>query len=343
MGPGPERRRPWGGGAAGWCVRHMVTAICGAALLLGAAVGCGQSTPTTAGGDRKSEPLVVIAAESFLADIAQNVAGSRLTVQTLMPRGTDPHTFEPTPGDIKRVADCQVLIVNGSGFEGFLEDMLQGAGGERVVIEASQGLTGRRPDETEQAHGHEPGHEDAQEHEHGDIDPHFWLDPVNVKTYVRNIQRGLASADPTGAEQYAANAAAYLKKLDELDAWVRAQAETVPEARRLLVTDHHSFGYYADRYGFRVVGAVMPSVSTGASPSAQQMAELISTIKAAGAPAIFLATGTNPQLAEQIARDAGVRVVTGLFTHSVSEPGGKAPTYIDMIRYDTTVIVEALR
>lgn len=339
MRPEAERRVPWGGGAAGRCVRHMVTAICGAALLLGAAVGCGQSTPTTAEADQGSEPLVVMAAESFLADIAQNVAGSRLTVQTLMPRGTDPHTFEPTPGDIKRVAGCQVLIVNGAGFEAFLEDMLAGAGGERIVLEASQGLIGRTPDDRE--HERDSGHED--EHEHGDIDPHFWLDPVNVKVYVENIRRGLTEADPAGADHYQANAAAYLERLDELDAWVRAQVETIPEARRLLVTDHHSFGYYADRYGFRVVGAVMPSVSTGASPSAQQMAELISTIKAVGAPAIFLATGTNPQLAEQIARDARVRVVSGLFTHSVSEPGGKAPTYIDMIRYNTTVIVEALR
>jgi ABC-type Zn uptake system ZnuABC Zn-binding protein ZnuA len=117
----------------------------------------------------------------------------------------------------------------------------------------------------------------------------------------------------------------------------------VPEARRLLVTNHESFGYFADRYGFQVVGTVIPSVSTGASPSAQQLARLVDRLKATHAPAIFLETGANPQLADQLAQEIGIKIVTDLYTHSVTESGGNAPTYIDMMRYNVQKIVDALK
>jgi ABC-type Zn uptake system ZnuABC Zn-binding protein ZnuA len=117
----------------------------------------------------------------------------------------------------------------------------------------------------------------------------------------------------------------------------------VPQARRLLVTNHEAFGYFADRYGFKVVGALVPSVTTNASPSAQEMAALVERVRATGAPAVFLETGVNTQLAEQLAQETGVKVVTGLLTHSVSAAGGPAPTYLEMMRYNTTTIVTALK
>ena len=265
----------------------------------------------------------LLAVESFLADIAQNVAGDRLTVEALIPLGVDPHAFQPTPRDAAKVADCSVLIVNGAGIEAFLDPLLVNAGGQRRVITASAGLT-PRPD----AQG-----------EHPQGDPHFWLDPNNVVKYVENIRNGLTQADPEGASVYAANAAAYIEQLKALDLWIAQQAATVQPERRLLVTNHESLGYFADRYGFTVVGAVIPSVSTDASPTAQQMAALIEQIKATGAPAIFLETGANPQLAQQIAAETGVKVVADLYTHSLSAPDGPAPTYIDMMKYNVSRIV----
>ena len=178
---------------------------------------------------------------------------------------------------------------------------------------------------------------------HHDTDPHFWLDPNNVITYVENIRAALTQADPAGAAVYAANAAAYGTRLKDLDAWIVAQVAVLPPARRLLVTNHESFGYFADRYGFRITGTVIPSVSSDASPSAQQLARLVDRIRAAQAPAIFLEAGANPQLADQVARETGVRVVTGLYTHSISAPGGGAPTYIDMLKFDVSAIVNALK
>jgi ABC-type Zn uptake system ZnuABC Zn-binding protein ZnuA len=290
---------------------------------------CAPLAPTPTA---QSGPPRLLAVESFLADLTQNVAGERLQVETLIPRGLDPHSFEPAPADVARLADAQVLVVNGGGFESWLEKTLQNAGGNPLVIEASAGLQPRQPQT-----GEHP------EEEHAEGDPHFWLDPTLAIHYVENIQAGLSQADPAGKELYAQNAAAYIAQLKELDAWIAAQMAQIPPERRLLVTDHESFGYYADRYGLRIVGAIIPSVSSGAAPSAQQLAALVDAIRSNGAPAVFLQSGANPKLAEQLASETGVRVVSGLYTHSLSEEGGDAPSYLEMMRFNTQKIVEALR
>jgi len=325
----------------------------------------GLTACSTAGPQPASRPstdagraaLKALAVETFLADIAQNVAGDRLKVAALIPIGVDPHGFEPTPQDVARIAESQVLIVNGAGFETWLEDVLANAGGQRTVIVASAGLTMREPGSAEAAHRHAdeehqqgaaaaaatPSADEHAGHPDHEGDPHFWLDPINAIKYTENIRDGLSQADPGGAAIYARNADAYIAKLKELDAWIREQVKPIPVERRLLVTNHESFGYFADRYGFTIVGAVIPSVSTGASPSAQQMAQLVEHIRATGAPAIFLETGTNPQLARQLAQETGIKVATGLFTHSITEANGPAPTYIDMMKYNVKAIVDGLK
>jgi ABC-type Zn uptake system ZnuABC Zn-binding protein ZnuA len=186
----------------------------------------------------------------------------------------------------------------------------------------------------EQGHEGDPGHTG---------DPHFWLDPNLVLTYVENIRAGLSAVDPDGSADYAVNAQAYGAELTALDAWIRDRVQTIPEARRLLVTNHESLGYYADRYGLRVVGTIIPSVSSGASPSAQQMVELVEKIRATGAPAVFLESGSNPRLADQLSSEAGILVVPGLYTHSPGSAGAGAGSYIGMMRANTLTIVEALQ
>jgi ABC-type Zn uptake system ZnuABC Zn-binding protein ZnuA len=304
-----------------WSIPRLAALL----ALIALVAGCASTTP--------GPGPQVLAAETFLADIAQNVAGDRLQVAALVPAGADPHGFQATPADVKKVADSQALIVNGAGLEDFLEDLLKNAGGQRTVIEAAAGLE-MREDE---------GHEQAvADHDH-EGDPHFWLDPISVIRYAENIRAGLSQLDPAGREIYAANAAAYVARLKELDSWIRAQVETIPAQRRLLVTNHESFGYFADRYGFTLVGAVIPSVSAGASPSAQELAQLVGRIREVGAPAIFLETGANPQLARQLGQETGVKVVTGLYTHSITDAKGPAPTYIDMMKYNVRAIVAALK
>ncbi len=318
-------------------------------LILSGLAAC-QPTPAP---QTPSGVLRVTAAETFLADIAQQVAGERLTVEALMPLGLDPHAFQPTPRDVTRITESDVFIVNGAGFEGWLQEVIDNAGGRTAVIEASAGLTSRTPGPSEEVHADEADHEGEEAHqhegegvhahEHGEGDPHFWLDPLNVIVYVENIRDGLSQADPQGQETYAKNAAAYIEALRALDAEIRAQVETIPPERRVLVTNHESFGYFADRYGFTLAGAVIPSANSSAETSAQQLAALIDTIRQSGAPAIFLETGANPKLAEQIAAETGAQVVTDLYTHSVTAPEGDAPSYLAMMRRNAALITAALR
>jgi ABC-type Zn uptake system ZnuABC Zn-binding protein ZnuA len=305
-------------------------------LLSSLLAGCAQpvSVPATGG-----QPLKVMAVESFLADIAQNVAGERLKIDVLIPLGLDPHAFEPTPADVTRIAESQALIINGAGFEEWLEEIQQNTGSQQLVIEASAGLTPRTPQPGEHAEEAEEEHEEEQ-HEG---DPHFWFDPRLVIKYVENIRDGLTKLDPAGQADYARNAEAYIAQLQALDAELEQQLASIPPERRLIVTNHESFGYFADRYGLRIVGTVLPGVTTGASPSAQQMAGLIDTIRQQHVPAIFLETGANPELAEQIAVDTGVKVVSDLYTHSLTTSDGPASSYLDMMRHNAAVIVEALK
>lgn len=294
--------------------------------------GTADSAPPTA--DADSLPTV-LAVESFLADMAQNVAGDRLKIDTLMPLGLDPHAYEPAPRDIARVADADVLIVNGAGFEEWLAEVLDNAGGERLIIEASAGIAVSQATDEASA-------EADDEHEHAG-DPHFWLDPTQAVHYVAAIGDGLTAADPAGQALYAANAAAYSAELMELDGWIAAQIEQIPVERRLLITNHESLGHYAARYGLRIVGTVTTSSSSSAAPSAQQLAQLVDLIRSSGAPAVFLETGANAQMAEQLHAETGITVVTTLTTHSLSAADGPAPTYIEMMRANTESIVDALQ
>jgi zinc/manganese transport system substrate-binding protein len=268
--------------------------------------------------------LHVLAAETFLADIAQHVAGERLHVDSLLSPGIDPHEFQPAPQDAIKIAQANVLIVNGLGYETWLQKSLQDAGGQQTILTATDGLS--------PAAG--PG---------GSADPHMWMDPLNVVHYVENIRDGLAKADPAGAATYAANADAYIAQLKELDASIKSQVAQIPPERRQLVTNHDALGYFARAYGFTVVGAVIPSVTSEASPSAQQMAALIDTIKRTRAPAVFLDVSENRKLADQIASATGAKVVTGLYVETLSAPDGPAATYIAMLQHDAATIAAALQ
>lgn len=302
--------------------------------------GGGQITVVESSQHNQRGAIQVLAVESFLADIAQNVTGERVKVESLMPDGVDPHAFEPTPKDIARISDSNVLIINGAGLEQWLSKVLENAGGERLLIEASAGLSQFDYFGNEKASTAPVSDGD---HPHGEGDPHFWLDPNLVMVYVENIRDSLSQADPDGKDIYARNAEKYIRQLRELDQYIQQQVSTLPQERRQMVTNHESFGYFADRYGFTIIGTVIPSVSSGAAPSAQQLASLVDRIKETGAAAIFLESGANPQLANQVAKETGVKVVTDLYTHTLTGPAGGSPSYIGMMKYNVEVIVNALK
>jgi len=292
-------------------------------------------------GSAESGSIKVLASTTFLADIAQNVAGDRAVVESLLPVGADPHAYQEAPTDVAKIAESNVLILNGVEYEHFIEPLLENAGGERLVIEATAGLT---PHEMEE-HAHEGEEEQAAEggeHAHEAGDPHMWLDPNLVITYVENIRDGLIKADPEGAETYKANADAYIAQLQKLDAFIKEQVESIPAERRLLVTNHEALGYFAEHYGFEVVDTIIPSLSTEASASAQEVAAAIEAIKASDAPSIFLGEVENADLANQIASETGVKVVDSLYLETLTD-GEPAATYIEMMKYNVTQIVEGLK
>jgi ABC-type Zn uptake system ZnuABC Zn-binding protein ZnuA len=204
-------------------------------------------------------------------------------------------------------------------------------------------------DEDEHGHEDEEGHDDDEMghdhhgHAHGEFDPHFWFDPPRVQNAVNEIAVRLSELDPDGAEYYSSNAVVYISELSELHSWIQEQVEPIPESDRLIVTSHDSFQYFAALYGFKVVGAVLPSLSTEAEPTAQELAGLVETIEHEGAKVIFGENIHSDRLAKRIAEETGASVVGSLYTGSLGEPGGDAGTYLDLMRFNVNTIVEALK
>ena len=202
--------------------------------------------------------------------------------------------------------------------------------------------------EGHEEHGHEEEHGDEEEddahgHGHGSLDPHFWFDPARVQQAVNVIAAQLSTVDSAGQTMYRENAAAYNRELDDLHAWITEQVAALPADHRVLVTSHDSFQYYAQRYGFEVAGAVVPSLTTEVEPTAQDLAMLIETIEHEGVAAVFTENILSDRLARRIAEETGAALVGGLYTGSLGEEGGEAGNYLDMMRHNTGIIVEALK
>jgi ABC-type Zn uptake system ZnuABC Zn-binding protein ZnuA len=273
--------------------------------------------------------LRVLTSTTFLADITQNIAGDRLKVESLLPVGADPHAYQAPPADVAKIAESDLLIINGIEYEHFIEPLLENAGGKRLIITATDGLIPNQM-EDEQNAGQMVG------------DPHMWLDPKRVITYVENIRDGLIQVDTQGAATYKVNADAYIAQLKSLDAWIVEQVNTIPVERRLLVTNHEAMGYFAEQYNFEIVGTVIPSMSTEAGTSAKEMAALIELIKTSGAPAIFISKVENPNLANQIAAETNIKVIDDLYLESLTN-GAPAATYINMMQHNVARITAGLK
>ncbi len=193
-------------------------------------------------------------------------------------------------------------------------------------------------------HGHEEDHDEdeGEEHAHGELDPHFWFDPLRVQQAVTAISARLSTVDPAGQTAYRENAAAYNEELDDLHAWIEGQVSVLPEDHRVMVTSHDSFQYFAQRYGFEVAGAIFP-FTTEVEPTAQDLAMLIETIEHEGVHAVFTEQSHSARLAQRVAEETGAAIIGGLYTGSLSEQGGEAGTYLDLMRHNTSIIVEALQ
>lgn len=283
------------------------------------------------------ERLRVVTTTNILADVIANVGADSIEISSLVPLGADPHSFVPTPSDIRLMSAAHVVILNGVGLEEFMTTTLRQIEGETAIVSLSQALALRS---FETAASNELDDGDVA-HEHGSHDPHVWFDPLNVMRWVDNAAHALSALDPANAAAFQQNAQTYKDQLVALDAWIQEQVASIPPERRKLVTDHIALGYFASRYDFELVGAVVPAYSTAAEPSASELAALIDALVHLDVPAIFVGANANPTLAQRAGEETGVILVT-LYTGSLSEPGGPADTYLRLMQYDVSAISQAL-
>ncbi|MBW8009661.1 MAG: zinc ABC transporter substrate-binding protein [Chloroflexi bacterium] len=291
-------------------------------LLIVGLTACGGSEV-----EHDENKLRVVATTNIVADVVSQIGGEVIELTTLLPQGIDPHTFEPQPLDVVAVVEADVVFVSGFGLEDFMDSILQNVDQELRLVSVSEGVD------------HIALGGDA---ESGGIDPHVWLDPSNVRIWVSNITSVLSELDPANIGTYEANASSYLAELQELDEWIIDQVAEIPPENRLLLTDHDAFGYLAERYGFELVGALIPGYSTLSEPSAQEMVEFETAIEEYNVPAIFVSETVNSNLAQRVAEDTGIDLVF-VYTGSLSIQDGPASTYLEMMRFNISAIVKALK
>lgn len=295
-------------------------------ILMGTlAAGCAPSLPATqtsidalmpvdlAPGER----LNIAASTGIVGDIVRRVGGEAIDLMTIVQAGKDPHDFEPTPREIQSLSAVDAVFLSGLGLETTLERALGDGGASAPRISLSEGLA-------------DTG------------DPHVWLDPRNVLVWIDNVARSLSALDPAHAGEYAARAEAYRAEVEALDQRLADRIAEIPEADRKIVSDHDMLGHLAGRYGLQVVGSLIPAASSAAEPSARDLARLHSAMDAEDVRVIVVASSSSTGLAEAIAEDRGARLVR-LFVETLSDPGGPAETYLELMEYNLAAIVEALK
>jgi ABC-type Zn uptake system ZnuABC Zn-binding protein ZnuA len=300
------------------------------ALLVSAALILSSCNQSDAGGSGDlpssvSDALRVVVTTTVLADLVQQVGQENVSVHSLVPKGGEAHTFDPTPSDATTVADAQLLVMNGLGLDDWLGDLATDAGAVDVpVVKLAEDLEGV----TYLAGA------DGEE-----FNPHLWLNVQYAILYVERATQALAEADPDHADAYSANSADYVAQLQELDSWAREQMATIPDDRRRVISFHEAFPYFAAAYGLEIVGTVIDA--PGQDPSAGEVAALIDAIASEGASAIFTEAQFPTAAAERISEETGVQIVGSLYTDAL----GDAPvdTYAGMMRFDVEAVVEALQ
>ena len=280
----------------------------------------GVAFAVTLSAARAGEPINVVASFSILGDFVRNVGGDRVSVTTLVGADGDVHVYAPAPSDAKRIADARLVIVNGFGLEGWMPRLVQSSGSKAAIVVATDGITPLRLG--------------------AGTDPHAWQSVANAKIYVANIRDALSAAAPSDSAIFRSNAERYLAELDSLDREVRAQVAQIPPPRRKVISTHRAFGYFAAAYGIEFIAPL--GVSTESEPSARDIADIITQVRAAKIPAIFLENISDDRLIRRIAAETGARIGGTLYADSLTGEKGGAPTYIDMVRHNIKALTSAL-
>jgi zinc/manganese transport system substrate-binding protein len=269
---------------------------------------------------RAQDRLNVVASFSIIGDFVRNVGGDRVGVTTLVGPNGDVHVYTPAPADARKIADAKLLVVNGLGLEGWLPRLVQSAGSKAAIVTATDGITPLRINSA--------------------ADPHAWQSVADARIYVANIRDALVAADPADAAAFSANAATYLAKLDALDHEVRSAVAQIAPERRKVISTHDAFGYFAVAYGVEFIAPL--GVSTESEASARDLAGIITQIRNQKIPAVFVENISDVRLIQRISAETGARVGGTLFSDSLSDEKGDAPTYIELVRHNIKALTSAL-
>jgi ABC-type Zn uptake system ZnuABC Zn-binding protein ZnuA len=277
-----------------------------------------------------AEPVKVASFSPLLSEIASAVGGDAVKVVTLVRPGADPHGYEPSPGDMKQAADARLILVSGKGLERWLGSL---DSSKATVLAVGDRLPSLKLEHDDH------GHDEADHHDHGDVDPHWWHSVPQVVQATKVVRDALIEAAPADRAQFEKNAAAYLARLAKLDMWVKRKVAELPRDRRELVTSHDAFQYFARQYGFRI--HAIEGLSPEQEASAREISALIGVIKERGVKAIFLEEAVNPKASREITRETGVRIGGTLSADGLGT--GDTATYEGMMKHNVTTIVEALK
>ena len=305
-----------------------------------ATVALTLSVPNTSWAD---DPIPVVATFSVLGDMVKRIGGEHISLTTLVGADGDTHVYQPTPQAARVVAEADVLFINGLGFEGWLERLVEAAPFAGSLVVATTGIEpiafGDHDDHEE---GHEEGHEEATDHhgEHGAFDPHAWHSFTNAIIYANNIAAGLAQVDPTNAGFYYQNHQIFVNEIRALKAEVDVIMAALPIDKRTVVTPHDGFGYFADLYNLRFEAP--QGLSTESEASAADVAKLILLIRKQEISAVFIESITDNRLMEQIANETGAVIGGKLYSDALSSEDQPASTYLDMMRHNTKTLSQAL-
>lgn len=281
----------------------------------------------------RTRPLV-IASFSILADLVAEVAGDGVDTRALVGPDVDAHGYAPTPSDARAVAAADLVVVNGLGFDSWAEKLARAAGFRGRLAIASRGVATLRLQAGAHAHGH--GHGQGR----GAADPHVWQDPLRTRSLIMTLAEELAAVDPAGADGFRARAAAYGRRLEDLDRWILGELAPIPRERRRIFTSHDSFGYFEARYD--VDFRAPRGVNMDGEPSAADIGRIVREIRREKARVVFLENVSSPRLIEQIARESGARMGGRLYTDALSAPGGPAATYLDLMRHNVVRLRDAM-
>ena len=298
--------------------------------IVGFLYGIGLAVPVHA-----APSLPVVATFSILGEVVRIVGGDAVALKTLVGPDGDAHTFEPSPRDGIALTEAQLLFEMGLDFETWLDDLYQASKSQAQRIVVSDGLELLRAEPSAAADAH---------HHHGEYDPHVWHDVQNLIQITHRVRDALTQAAPAHAELYRGNARRHIQALRDLDQWMVARIDALPPARRKLVTSHDTFGYFAKRYGFTIIGTALPAFSTEhADPSAGELAALVNRIKAENVSAIFAETTHSSRTIEQLARETQAKLPPPLYTDALGPTGSPGETYLQMMRHNVDIIVNALQ